>query len=57
MNLLRISDIVTISILAVKVYKDIPYNYRHISDEVKSIQIIIDRAVRHFESTTLNNDR
>src|SRR6266576_3738097 len=54
-----VGDIMAISGLAVQVYtayKDAPDNYRHISDEVKSLQIIIDNAARHFKSTTLNND-
>ena len=54
-----VGDILAISGLAVKVYtayKDAPDNYKHISDEVKSLQIIIDNAARHFKSTTLNSD-
>ena len=54
-----IGDIIAISGLAVKVYtayKDAPDNYRHISDEVKSLQIIIDDSARHFKSTALNSD-
>ena len=50
-------DIIVISRLATKVYtayKDAPDDYRNISDEVKSLQIIINKAARHFESTTLN---
>ena len=52
-------DIFTISGLAVKVYtayKDAPDDYRNISDEVESLQILIDKAARHFKSTTLDND-
>ena len=53
-----VGDILAISGLAAKVYtayKDAPNDYKHISDEVKSLQIIIDKAERHFKSTTLDN--
>ena len=56
-----VGDLVVISQLAVKVYsayKDAPSNYKHISKEVKTLQITIDKAVQHFESTSLSdNDR
>ena len=51
-----VGDIITISGLAANVYtayKDAPENYRNISDEVKSLQILIDKAAPYFESTTL----
>ena len=51
-------DIIAISQLAFKVhsaYKDAPKSYRHISEEAKSLQIIINKAVKHFESTTLSD--
>ena len=54
-----LGDIIAISGLAVNVYtayKDAPDDYKHISDEVKSLQILIDKATPHFESTTLNNN-
>ena len=54
-----VGDIITISRLAAKVYtayKDAPDDYRHISDEVESLQILIDKAARHFQSTTLDNN-
>ena len=53
-----VGDIIAISRLAVKVYtayKDAPGEYRHISDEVKSLQILIDKAAPYFENTSLNN--
>lgn len=53
-----ISDIIAISQLAAKVYaayKDAPDDCRHLSEEVLSLQIIIDRAVQHFQSTTLSD--
>ena len=54
-----VGDIIAISQLAVKVYtayKDAPDDYRNISDEVESLQIIINKAARHFESTTLDDN-
>ena len=52
-----VGDIMAISRLAFKVYtacKDAPEDYRNISDEVKSLHIIINKAAKHFESTTLS---
>ena len=54
-----VGDIATVSKLAIKVYtayKDAPENYRHISEEVESLQILITKTVRHIKSTTLNGD-
>ena len=51
-------DIMAISGLALRVYtayKDAPDDYRNISDEVKSLHIIINRVARHFESITLSS--
>ena len=53
-------DIITISILATKVvtaYKGAPDDYRHISDEVNSLKIMIDDAREHYEGTTLSNKK
>ena len=56
-----VGDIIAISQLAVKVYgayKDAPTNYRHISEEVKSLEIRINKAKQLFKSSTLSdNDR
>ena len=56
-----VGDIIAISRLAVKVYtayKDAPDNYKHIAEEVNSLQVMINKAVEHFKGTTLsNNDR
>ena len=52
-----VGDIMAISRLAVKVctaYKDAPDDYRNISDEVVSLDIIIKKAARYF--TTLSHD-
>ena len=52
-------DIIAISGLAVQVYtayQDAPDDYKHISDEVKSLQILIDKATPYFGSASLNNN-
>ena len=52
-------DIITLSGLAVQVYtayKDAPDEYKHISNEVKSLQILIDKAVPYCKSTSLDNN-
>ena len=54
-----VGDILAISGLAVKVYtayKDAPDDYKHIASEVKSLQNMVNKALRHFESTSLSND-
>ena len=54
-----VGDILAISGLAVKVYtayKDAPDDYKHIANEVKSLQNMVNKALRHFESTSLSND-
>ena len=51
-------DIMTISELAIKVYRayrDAPGDYRNISNEVKSLHIIINETAKHFDSTTLSD--
>ena len=51
-----VGDIMAVSRLALKVYtayKDAPNDYRNISDEVKSLHIIIEEATRHFDESTL----
>ena len=55
-----VGDIMAISGLAVKVYtayKDAPGDYRNISDEVKSLDIIINNAGQHFQSTNLSDNK
>ena len=52
-------DIIAISKLAVKVYtafKDAPDDYRHISNEVESLEIIINKAALHFSGSALDNN-
>ena len=53
-------DITAISALAVRVYtayEDAPGDYRGISDEVKSLHIIINQAAQHFGNANLSNSR
>ena len=55
-----VGDVMAISRLAFKVYtacKDAPDEYGNISDEVKSLHIVIDGAAQHFKSTTLSDDK
>ena len=52
-----IGDFVTVLNLAAKVYAayhDAPGDYKNISEEVKSLQIIVQEGVQHFQSTTFN---
>ena len=51
-------EFIAISGLAMKVYtayKHAPNDYRHISNEVRSLQIIINKATRYFRSTALSD--
>ena len=53
-----VGDILAISQLAMKVsaaYKDAPNDYKHLSDEVSSLEVIINRAVQCFQRTTLSD--
>lgn len=53
-----VGDVASISSLAVNVYtayKDAPDNYRHISEEVRSLQILLDKAMRQIESPSLSD--
>ena len=54
-------DIIAISGLAVKVYtayKDAPDDYKHISEEVVALKILVDKVAQHFRSTNMSsNDR
>ena len=56
---LGMGDIIAISKLAVKVYiayKDAPNEYKHVTEEVKSLHIMVKKAAQHFESTTLDDN-
>ena len=55
-----VGDIIAVSQLAMKVYtvyKDAPDEYRHISEEVRSLQIIIDGAIHYFKGGTLSDNK
>ena len=52
-------DIIATSGLAVRVYtayKDAPDGYRHISEDVAALQVLIDKAALHLKSTTISNN-
>lgn len=52
-------DIIGVFKLAVKVYtayKDAPKEYQHISEEVMSLQVNIDKIAQYFERNTLSDD-
>ena len=54
-----IGDIIVISGLAIKVqtaYKVAPDNYRHISDEVGALRILVNKVAQYFKSTTISSD-
>ena len=56
-----VGDIMAISTLAANVisaYKDAPNDYKHIAEEVKSLEIVINTAAQHFQhNTTPSNDK
>ena len=55
-----VGDILAISGLAVQVYsayKDAPEDYKHISEEVRSLQAIVDEAVKYYEDTVLSGSK
>ena len=54
-----VGNITTISELAVKVYtayKDAPANYRHISEEVIALKVLVGETKQYLESTTMSSD-
>ena len=54
-----VGDLIAMSRLAVRVYtayENAPDDYQHISEEVAALRILIDKAARHFRSTTLSSD-
>ena len=54
-----VGDVMAISRLAVKVYtayKDAPEDYRSILDEVRSLDITLNKAALHLKSTTLSSN-
>ena len=54
-----VDDIVTISEYAVTVYtayKDAPDCYRHISEEVAALQVLIDEVKQHFKNSAIGSN-
>jgi len=54
-----VGDFLAVSKLALDVYtafKDAPEDFRNVSDEIKSLQIIVDQQKGEFQNTTLNPD-
>ena len=52
------SDIIVILGLAIKVQTVYKKDYRHISEEVEELRILIDKVARHFRGKTMSsNDR
>ena len=54
-----VGDFIAISKLAATVYtayKEAPNDYKNIAEEVKSLQGVINKAAKHFKSTTLSSD-
>ena len=52
-------DIIVISGLAIRVqiaYKDAPHGFRHISDEVEALQVLINRVKQYWKNTTIISD-
>ena len=53
-----VHNIIAISGLVVRVYlayKDVPV-YKHISEDIAALQVLIDKVSQHFKSTTISND-
>ena len=54
-----VGDFIAISGLAARVYtayKDAPDDCKYISEEVATLQILIDKVAQHFKSSTLSSD-
>ena len=50
---------ISISALAINVYaayKDTPDDHRNISEEVAALQILIDKAAKHFKGAAISSD-
>ena len=51
-----VGDMITISELAVRIYtayQDAPENYRHVSEEVAALQVLIDQVEEHLRSSII----
>ena len=54
-----VHDIIAISGLAIRVsiaYKDAPDAYRHISEEVAALKLLVDKVVPHLKRTTISQE-
>ena len=55
--MIYVHDIIAIAGLAVRVsidFKDAPAEYRHISEEVASLKLLVEKVAPHFKSTTIS---
>ena len=55
-----VGDFLTVSGLAITVYtayKDAPGDYKHISEEVRPLQTIVDQAVNYLTNTALSDSK
>lgn len=54
-----VGNFIAISALAIRVfiaYKAAPHGYRHISEKVAELRILIDKIAHHFKSNPLSSD-
>ena len=54
-----VHDIIAIAGLAIRVsidYKDAPDAYRHISEEVAMLKVLVDKVAPHFKGTTISQE-
>ena len=54
-----VHDIIAITGLAVRVsiaYKDASDDYRHISEEVAALKLLVDRVAPHFKTNTISQE-
>ena len=57
--MIYVHDIIAIAGLAVRVsidYKDAPIEYRHISDEVASLKLLVEKIGPHFKGTVISQE-
>ena len=54
-----VHDIIAITGLAVRIsiaYKDASNDYRHISEEVAALKLLVDKVAPHFQSTPISRE-
>ena len=57
--MIYVHDIIAIAGLAARVsrdYKDAPAEYRHISEEVAALKLLVEKVAPHFKSTTISQE-